>query len=104
MTTRAGQRKKSIEEVVGYALSHRIRVQTLTLLNEGTYTPDQIAKLIGEPLNKVSHHIKSYTKPAPSNSPRSGRHGTQISISIALSRCRSTPTRKFGACPRSNVR
>lgn len=57
-TTRAGQRKKSIEEVVGYALNHRIRVQTLTLLNEGTYTPDQIAKIIGEPLNKVSHHIR----------------------------------------------
>jgi len=58
MTTRAGQRKKSIEEVVGYALNHRIRVQTLTLLNEGTYTPDQIAKIIEEPLNKVSHHIR----------------------------------------------
>lgn len=57
-TARAGQRGKSIEEVVGYALGHRIRVQTLTLLNEGTYTPDQIARIIGEPLNKVSHHIR----------------------------------------------
>ena len=57
-TTRAGQSKKTIEEVVGYALSHRIRVQVLTILNEGTYTPDQIARIIGEPLNKVSHHIK----------------------------------------------
>ena len=55
---RAGQRGKSIEEVVGYALSHRIRVQVLTLLNEGTYTPDQIARLIDEPLNKVSHHVR----------------------------------------------
>lgn len=57
-TARAGQRGKSIEEVVAYALGHRIRVYVLTILNEGTYTPDQIAQIIGEPLNKVSHHIK----------------------------------------------
>ncbi len=60
MTTarRAGQRGKGIEEVVSYALGHRIRVQVLTLLNEGTYTPEQLADLIGEPLNRVGHHIK----------------------------------------------
>lgn len=57
-TARAGQRGKSIEEVLGYALSHRIRVYVLTLLNEGTYTPDELARIIGEPTNKVSHHIK----------------------------------------------
>ncbi len=57
-TVRAGQRGKSIEEVVAYALGHRIRVYVLTILNEGTYTPDQIARIIDEPLNKVSHHIK----------------------------------------------
>jgi DNA-binding transcriptional ArsR family regulator len=60
MTTasRAGQSGKSIEEVVAYALGHRIRVYVLTILNEGTYTPDQIAQIIGEPLNNVSHHIR----------------------------------------------
>lgn len=57
-TARVGQRSKSIEEVVGYALSHRIRVEVLTLLNEGIYTPDQIARIIGEPLNKVAHHVR----------------------------------------------
>ena len=57
-TVRAGQRGKSIEEVVAYALGHRIRVYVLTLLNEGTYTPDQISRIIDEPLGKVSHHIK----------------------------------------------
>ncbi len=57
-TRRAGQRRKSIEKVVGYSLGHRIRVYVLTILNEGTYTPDQIARIIGEPLNKVSHHIR----------------------------------------------
>ncbi len=57
-TSRPGQRRKSIEEVVGYALNHRIRVQVLVLLNEGTYTAAQIAHLIGEPLNNVSNHIR----------------------------------------------
>lgn len=55
---RAGQRRKSIEEVVGYAVSHRIRVHILIVLNEGTYTAAQIAEIIGEPLNNVSNHIR----------------------------------------------
>jgi hypothetical protein len=54
---RAGQRGKGIEEVLSYAVGHRIRLQVLTLLNEGTYTPDELAQLIGEPVGKVAHHI-----------------------------------------------
>ena len=56
--TRAGQRGKSIEEVVAYAVGHRIRVQILTILSEGVFSPDEIARIIGEPTNKVSHHVK----------------------------------------------
>jgi DNA-binding transcriptional ArsR family regulator len=52
------QRNKSIEEVLSFAWNHKIRVQVLSLLNEGTYTPGQIAAMIGEPLSKVSHHIR----------------------------------------------
>lgn len=61
MTTtakRAGQQGKSIEEVVHYALGHRIRIQILILLNESSYTPAEIAEIIGEPLNKVANHIR----------------------------------------------
>jgi DNA-binding transcriptional ArsR family regulator len=57
-TGRAGQRKKSIEEVVAYAVGHRVRVHILIVLNEGTYTAGEIAELIGEPLNNVSNHIR----------------------------------------------
>ena len=57
-TQRPGQRKKSIEEVVAYAISHRTRVHILIVLNEGTFTPGQIAEIIGEPLNNVSNHIR----------------------------------------------
>jgi len=52
-----GQRGKSIEEVVSYAVGHRTRIEILALLNEGVYTPDQISKILGEPLSKVTHHI-----------------------------------------------
>lgn len=57
-TGRPGQRGKSIEEVVQYAVGHRIRVQILIALNEGTYTSGQIAEIIGEPLNNVSNHVR----------------------------------------------
>lgn len=55
---RPGQRGKSIEERVGYALSHRIRVEILTLLNEGVYTADGIAEIIGESRQTVHHHLR----------------------------------------------
>jgi DNA-binding transcriptional ArsR family regulator len=57
-TQRPGQRKKTIQEVVAYAVGHRIRVHILIVLNEGTFTPGQIAEVIGEPLNNVSNHIR----------------------------------------------
>lgn len=55
---RPGQSGKSIEEVISYAVGHKIRVQILTTLVEGVYSPDEIARLIGESTGKVSHHIK----------------------------------------------
>jgi hypothetical protein len=57
ITRRAGQRKKSVEEMVAYAIGHRIRVMILITLNEGAYSPAEIAEIIGEPLNKVSNHV-----------------------------------------------
>jgi DNA-binding transcriptional ArsR family regulator len=55
---RSGQQGKSIEEVLSYAVGHRIRVQVLTVLSEGVYSPDEIARIIGEPTGRISHHIK----------------------------------------------
>jgi DNA-binding transcriptional ArsR family regulator len=57
-TGRPGQRRKKIEEVVTYALSHRIRVHILWILNEGTYTNAQVAKIIEEPANNVANHMR----------------------------------------------
>ena len=55
---RAGQRRKSIEEVVTYAVGHPIRAEVLILLNEGSYTPGELAAIIDEPLNRVANHIR----------------------------------------------
>ncbi len=53
-----GQSGKSVEERLAYAVGHRTRVYVLTILNEGVFTPDEIAAIIGERTPNVSHHIK----------------------------------------------
>lgn len=57
---RTGERqsKKSIEEVVEYAIGHRTRVLVLSVLNEGVYTKDEIAEIIGEPPSRVANHVR----------------------------------------------
>lgn len=57
---RTGERQsnKSIEEVVEYAIGHRTRVLVLSALNEGVYTKEEIADIIGEPPKRVANHIR----------------------------------------------
>jgi DNA-binding transcriptional ArsR family regulator len=55
---RAGQTGKDLDERVGYALAHRVRVEILTLLNEGVYTADDIAGIVGETRQNVHHHLR----------------------------------------------
>lgn len=57
LTTNTGQ-ARTIEEAVAYAVGHRIRIEALSILNEGTASPNEIAKLIDEGVSKVGHHIK----------------------------------------------
>jgi DNA-binding transcriptional ArsR family regulator len=55
-TTRA--KARTIEEAVSYAIGHRIRIEILAILNEGAYSPDDLARMTGKPLSKVTHHVK----------------------------------------------
>lgn len=57
-TARRTEKPKGIEEVVQFALGHRIRVQVLIVLNEGSCTAAQLAETIGEPLNNVANHLR----------------------------------------------
>jgi len=55
---KARQAKQGIEEVVEYALRHRIRILILVALNEGSYTAAQISERIDEPQGKVQNHLR----------------------------------------------
>lgn len=55
---REKKKRKRIEEAVQYALSHRIRIEILTLLNEGEYTASEIAEVTEIPLTTVSNHVR----------------------------------------------
>ncbi|HTR75366.1 MAG TPA: winged helix-turn-helix domain-containing protein [Solirubrobacterales bacterium] len=55
---RPGQRGKRIEDVVSYAIGHRTRVQLLIVLNQGTYCASELSDIIGEPITRVSNHLK----------------------------------------------
>lgn len=57
-TARRAGRAKGIEEVVQYALGHKIRVHILIVLNDGIYTAAQLAAILGESLNNVSNHLR----------------------------------------------
>jgi DNA-binding transcriptional ArsR family regulator len=58
LTKRPGQRGKSVEEMVAYAIGHRTRVQILIVLSQDVYSPAEVADIIGEPLNSVSNHMR----------------------------------------------
>jgi DNA-binding transcriptional ArsR family regulator len=55
---RLGQGKRGIEDAVSYSVGHRIRVEILAILNEGVRTPEELARLIHQPLSRIGHHIK----------------------------------------------
>lgn len=52
------ERKRSVEEASSYAVGHRIRIEILGILNQGTHCPSELAKMIHQPLTTISHHIK----------------------------------------------
>jgi len=52
------KRKRSVEASVSYGVGHRVRIEVLGILNEGTRTAAELAKLTHQPLTTISHHIK----------------------------------------------
>lgn len=47
---------------MSYAVGHRVRVEVLGALNEGTRSADQLARIVHQPLSTVTHHIKELLK------------------------------------------
>jgi DNA-binding transcriptional ArsR family regulator len=56
-TTASAGQSRSPEQALSYAVGHRIRIEVLAALNEATRSPNELARLIGQPLSKVTHHI-----------------------------------------------
>lgn len=49
---------RDLEQRLGKALSHPVRVQILHILGEQAASPNEMAKLVQEPLGTVSYHTK----------------------------------------------
>ncbi len=54
----ASKPKRTIEEAVHYALGARIRVEILTILNDGPASHSELAKLTGLGVSRIGHHIQ----------------------------------------------
>lgn len=53
------RKPKGIEEVVQYAIGHKLRVEILILLNQGIFTSAELAELLGDlPVNNVQNHLR----------------------------------------------
>lgn len=51
-------KRRSIEERVSYGVAHRVRIEILCLLNQGTYSPTQLSEMTNQQLGVVSYHVK----------------------------------------------
>jgi DNA-binding transcriptional ArsR family regulator len=52
------EQKRSLEEAVSYSVGHRIRIEILCILNEGTHSASELARLVRQPLTTIGHHLK----------------------------------------------
>jgi len=53
---------RGVEERVSYGLGHRLRIEILCLLNEGTFSASELAKRTQQPITTISHHIQEMAK------------------------------------------
>lgn len=54
----ADKRKRPTDEALVYATAHKIRIEALSMMNDGKVSPNQIAEFLKEDLSAVSHHIR----------------------------------------------
>jgi DNA-binding transcriptional ArsR family regulator len=59
---RIGQGERGIEDAVSYAVGHRIRLEIVAALHEGSESAAGLAKIVRRPLSTVTHHIEQLLK------------------------------------------
>jgi DNA-binding transcriptional ArsR family regulator len=52
------RKSPQLEQRLGKALSHPLRMRALTLLNQRVASPSELAEELGEPLGNVSYHVR----------------------------------------------
>jgi len=73
--TIAKRAKKGIEEVVAYAVGHKIRVNVLIVLNEGVYTASELSEITGVQLNTLHNHLRRMLDDGSIEIAREGKRG-----------------------------
>jgi DNA-binding transcriptional ArsR family regulator len=53
---------RCVENAVSYAISDRVKAEILAILNEGARSREELAYLVGEPPDKIKHHIRALLK------------------------------------------
>lgn len=55
---RLGQGGRGVEDSVSFSLAHRIRIEIRAALHEGPATSAQLAKIVGQPRDRLNFHVK----------------------------------------------
>jgi DNA-binding transcriptional ArsR family regulator len=56
------EKSRSTEEAVRYAFGHCVRIEILCVLNERTYSAQELSSVLHHPLSTVTHHIEELLK------------------------------------------
>jgi DNA-binding transcriptional ArsR family regulator len=59
-----GNRTRGFQDAVSYAVGHRIRVEILAVLHERDASANELARMVGQPLSTVTHHVGELLKAA----------------------------------------
>jgi DNA-binding transcriptional ArsR family regulator len=51
-----------VEEAVSYGVGHRVRIEILAALHEGTASAAELSRILREPLSNLGHHIEQLLK------------------------------------------
>lgn len=52
------QESRRIEKRVSYTVGHRVRIEVLTTLHEGSFSAIELARIVRQPLSTVTHHVE----------------------------------------------
>lgn len=55
---RLGKGERGLEEVVGFSVAHRVRIEVQAVLGDGPASASQLTKVLRQPQSTVGYHIK----------------------------------------------